>query len=87
MFGGGLCPLKRDYHATPLLPTKPKRMDLVKMIPELKAEKQRFDQAIAALERLFADRRRPGWPTKWLQGPIRPVAEGAVKADEKSSSK
>jgi hypothetical protein len=55
-------------------------MELVKMIRELKAEKQRLDEAIAALERLSRNRRRAGWPTKWLEGQIRhPVGKRSEK--------
>lgn len=43
-------------------------MDLVKMIAELQAERQRIDEAIGALERLSAGKiRRRGRPPSWLK--------------------
>jgi hypothetical protein len=43
-------------------------MDLVKMIAELQAERQRLDEAIQALERLSAGKiRRRGRPPSWLK--------------------
>jgi hypothetical protein len=43
-------------------------MDLVKMIAELQAERQRIDEAIQALERLSAGKlRRRGRPPGWLK--------------------
>jgi hypothetical protein len=43
-------------------------MDLLKMISELQAEKQRLDEAIQALERLSAGKlRRRGRPPGWLK--------------------
>jgi hypothetical protein len=62
-------------------------MDLVKMIRELKPEKQRLDEAIWALERLSGRNiRRRGRPPKWLKEQIRrPVDGRSEKADEKIS--
>jgi hypothetical protein len=46
-------------------------MDLVKMIAELQAERQRIDEAIQALERLSAGKlRRRGRPPGWLKEEI-----------------
>jgi hypothetical protein len=59
-------------------------MDLVKMIRELKAEEQRLDESIAALESLSRNRRRPGRPTKWLTEQIR---HPASKRSEKPLKK
>jgi hypothetical protein len=43
-------------------------MDLLKMIAELQAERQRLDEAIQALERLSAGKiRRRGRPPGWLK--------------------
>jgi len=54
------------------------RMDLLKMIGELEAERNRLDQAIIALERLSAGKvRRRGRPPGWLKGEI----ERAVQED------
>jgi hypothetical protein len=63
-------------------------MELVKMIGELKAEKQRLDEAISALERLSSNRSRKGRPPNWLKGQIGPtVDERFQKAAEKGSKK
>ena len=46
-------------------------MDLHRMIAELRDERQRIDEAIAALERLSAGKsRRRGRPPGWLTGEI-----------------
>lgn len=46
-------------------------MDLLKMIAELEAERNRLDHAIVALERLSAGkRRRRGRPPRWLKDEI-----------------
>jgi hypothetical protein len=46
-------------------------MDLLKMIAELQAERQRIDEAIQALERLSAGKmRRRGRPPSWLKDEI-----------------
>jgi hypothetical protein len=46
-------------------------MDLLKMIAELQAERQRIDEAIQALERLSAGKvRRRGRPPGWLKDEI-----------------
>ncbi|MBV8550035.1 MAG: hypothetical protein JOY54_01955 [Acidobacteriaceae bacterium] len=43
-------------------------MDLLKMIAELQAERDRLDQAIIALERLSAGKaKRRGRPPRWLR--------------------
>jgi hypothetical protein len=48
-------------------------MDLLKMINDLQAEKQRLDEAIQALERLSAGNklRRRGRPPRWLKDALR----------------
>ncbi|MBV9301425.1 MAG: hypothetical protein JOY62_18960 [Acidobacteriaceae bacterium] len=40
-------------------------MDLLKIIAELQAERQRIDEAIQALERLAAINHRRGRPPRW----------------------
>jgi hypothetical protein len=61
-------------------------MDLHKMIAELQAERQRLDEAIAALERLSAGKqlrrrgRRPRWLTEEIQRQSSTEGEGK-KAD------
>ena len=53
------------------------------MIAELEAERDRLDQAILALERLAAGKRR-GRPPKWLAAQ---AAERASNSDEPRDSK
>jgi hypothetical protein len=60
-------------------------MDLLTMIGELRAEKQRLDEAIAAVERLSKNRSRQGRPPNWLNGQIgRTVEELSQKPLRKS---
>jgi hypothetical protein len=50
---------------------KNQSMDLLKMIAELEAERNRLDHAIVALERLSAGKaRRRGRPPRWLKDEI-----------------
>jgi hypothetical protein len=63
-------------------------MDLLKIIIELKAERQRFDEAITALERLrMRNTRRRGRPLKWLKGEIQGRVDGRSEKDGQNSSK
>ena len=43
-------------------------MDLLKIIFELKQERDLIEDAIAQFERLAAGRKRRGRPPKWLEG-------------------
>jgi hypothetical protein len=59
-------------------------MDLVKMIAELQAERQRIDEAIQALERLSAGKvRRRGRPPSWLKDEMQ--RQGPNSEDQESS--
>ncbi|MBV9760072.1 MAG: hypothetical protein JO340_05880 [Acidobacteriaceae bacterium] len=56
-------------------------MDLLKMIAELQAERQRIDEAIQALERLSAGKvRRRGRPPGWLKDEL--LRNGQEPEDE-----
>jgi hypothetical protein len=59
-------------------------MDLLKMINDLQAEKQRLDEAIQALERLSAGNklRRRGRPPRWLKDALSSATSKAEKDDE-----
>jgi hypothetical protein len=58
-------------------------MDLLKMIGELQAERQRLDEAIQALERLSAGKiRRRGRPPSWLKDEIQRQDPNSEDADE-----
>ncbi|HWF47798.1 MAG TPA: hypothetical protein VG168_12385 [Bryobacteraceae bacterium] len=59
-------------------------MDLLKMINDLQAEKQRLDEAIQALERLSAGNklRRRGRPPRWLKDALSSTNAKADKDDE-----
>jgi hypothetical protein len=68
-------------------------MDLLKMIAELEAERNRLDHAIVALERLSAGKaRRRGRPPSWLKDEIDRVtkeeraAESAGRRRTKSTA-
>jgi hypothetical protein len=51
-------------------------MDLLKMIAELEAERNRLDHAIIALERLSAGKaRRRGRPPRWLKDEIQRITQ------------
>jgi hypothetical protein len=59
-------------------------MDLLRMISELQAEKQRLDEAIEALERLSAGKnRRRGRPPRWLK---EQMAEESASAPKEESA-
>lgn len=59
-------------------------MDLVKMIAELQAERQRIDEAIQALERLSAGKlRRRGRPPSWLKDEMQ--RQGANSEDDEEA--
>jgi hypothetical protein len=63
-------------------------MDLLKMITELQAERDRLDEAIQALERLSASGklRRRGRPPRWLKEEIeRQAASGAAEKESAES--
>jgi hypothetical protein len=63
-------------------------MDLLKIIIALKAERQRLDEAITALERLrMRNTRRRGRPPKWLKGEIQGRVGGRFEKDDENSSK
>jgi len=58
-------------------------MDLLKMIAELQAERQRLDEAIQALERLSAGKiRRRGRPPSWLKDEIQRQGPASEEAEE-----
>ena len=58
-------------------------MDLVKMIAELQAERQRIDEAIQALERLSAGKlRRRGRPPGWLKEEMQPQEPNSEDDEE-----
>jgi hypothetical protein len=58
-------------------------MDLLKMIAELQAERQRLDEAIQALERLSAGKiRRRGRPPGWLKDDVQRPGPGSEGAEE-----
>lgn len=58
-------------------------MDLLKMIGELQAERQRLDEAIQALERLSAGKiRRRGRPPSWLKDEIQRQGPNSEDTDE-----
>lgn len=59
-------------------------MDLLKMINDLQAEKQRLDEAIQALERLSAGNklRRRGRPPRWLKDALSSTISKAEKDNE-----
>ena len=61
-------------------------MDLHKMIAELQAEKERLDQAIEALERLYArgDPRR-GRPPSWLKRQTEQVRESEKNGEPENT--
>lgn len=60
-------------------------MDLLKMIAELEAERNRLDHAIIALERLSAGkRRRRGRPPRWLKDEIERITQDAAGEPAKS---
>jgi hypothetical protein len=54
-------------------------MDLLKMISDLQAEKQRLDEAIQALERLSAGAKlkRRGRPPRWLKNALQQQSQEA----------
>lgn len=62
-------------------------MDLHKMIAELQAERQRLDEAIAALERLSAGKqfRRRGRRPRWLAEEIQ--RQSAAEAESKKADR
>ncbi len=61
-------------------------MDLLRMIGELQAEKERLDEAIQALERLSARKlRRRGRPPRWLKSEIQAQSSETEKAEENSN--
>jgi hypothetical protein len=64
-------------------------MDLLKMIAELEAERNRLDHAIIALERLSAGKaRRRGRPPRWLRDEIQRMAreEGVEPANHRAKA-
>jgi hypothetical protein len=62
-------------------------MDLLKMISELQAEKQRLDEAIQALERLSAGKlRRRGRPPGWLKSMLEAHGEKTEQSRNSDAS-
>jgi hypothetical protein len=59
-------------------------MDLLKMINDLQAEKQRLDEAIQALERLSAGNklRRRGRPPRWLKDALSSTSSKGPQDDQ-----
>lgn len=61
-------------------------MDLLKMIAELQAEKERLDEAILALERLSARKlRRRGRPPRWLEHETEQELQDPENIEEETS--
>ena len=59
-------------------------MDLLKMIAELQAERDRLDEAIQALERLSASGKLPrrGRPPRWLKAEMERQSKEGTRTDE-----
>lgn len=62
-------------------------MDVLKMLKELRTERENVNEAIVTLERLAASGgRRRGRPPKWMSGPTRKSAHSAETRARMSAS-
>ena len=63
-------------------------MDILKMLAELRSEREQIEQAILAIERLAAGTRgkRPGRPPKWMTTATEEVVEAATFGTKRTMS-
>jgi len=64
------------------------RMDITKMLAELKSEREGVEQAILVLERIAAGRgRRRGRPPKWMTGAAAASHDGAKTSTRSAATR